>query len=150
VMQTTVISESSGHSRRKSDSHNSPSRENTASVQSAEEATATSPDLSSASDLDAATLDTILEQGVDIFGGGEVVSAEHETHPLRNVDFSMIHLDSTWVSERGAISVRRGDEQFKIGREHRLIDVDNILKNPSPHIVFQVPEVIASTITLKN
>ena len=101
-------------------------------------------------DLDAETLDTILEQGVDIFGGGEVAVPEHETHPLRNVDFSMIHLDRSWVSERSEISVRRGGEQFKIGREHRLIDVDDTFKNPSPHVVFQLPEIVSSTVTLTN
>ena len=98
--------------------------------------------------------DTVVEEGlkpqVDIFGDGEIASAEHETHLLRNVDFSMVQMDSMWLSGREHFSVRHADELFKIGREHRLIDVDNVFKNPSPHPVFQVPEVVIGTVVFKS
>ena len=70
-----------------------------------------------------------------------------ESHPLKDVDFSDIHLrNQEWTISKESLVLRREGEQLTFTQEHLIYDEGHIMKSPSKYAVFQSPEVLIGTV----
>ena len=88
----------------------------------------------------------IFANGMNIFATQEAPPAEHLLHPFNSIDFSMVTMHPDWNLSPNSLLIRCAGEQVEIGREHRLIDRENVFKNPIQSFVFQDIEIISATI----
>ena len=88
----------------------------------------------------------IFANGTNIFVTQEVPPAEHLSHPFNSIDFSMIVMHPDWKLSPNSLLIRSAGQQIAIGREHRLIEIENVFKNPIQRFVFQDIEIISATI----